>query len=508
MKNIFNILCLIGICALNAQEINNKLDIPEGYTVSDYGFTDEGSLYIKTNKRVLSAKAKDATFKKYNSKTLELDLTHKPTEQFRIRKSSPNGETFLYDNSGSFAWNSEEPSSILHADGTVKNFEEKDWTPEDFIMISDFINKDFYVAIGYEKGREKFKGKKKNKDYKLFRRDLNTFQSYYTDFDLTRDVVIDEEEKKFEHQFLEHSDENFTLITKNYLMKDDKGNHPKKVDYVLSIYDYEGKLKETRTLTNEIEDKRLKFKSTNMGPGSYRYEYKTYTSMKGGMKTTTITIPQHISFGNVHNDIENQVYYTYGIINGGNKTKNKCVFMLDKFDYSGTKIWSKSYNQPTRNKKGQGFENFVTKVKLVDTGNTLGVTLADMGNDYLSVVQINKSDGEIISTEGFGDFKRNGLNGFMNFDNMYTNEFVSDYVFKDRFGKKMILDFDTLIAYSLNPEFKNFIDSKTSTEIKLNIITNITSNGIITILADNKDNNFNLMKFNWDNQKVPEANSK
>lgn len=508
MKNLIIIFSLLCISVISAQDVEKELDIPEGYNVSRYGFTDEGSFYLTTNKRVLSAKAKDATFKKFNANTLELDLIHKPKEQFRIRKSSPNGETFLYDNSGAFAWNPEEPSSILLEDGSTKSFEGKDWTPENFILISDFINKDFYVALGYEKGRGKFKGRNENKDYKLFRRDLKNFQSYYTDFDLTKEINSNDEEIKFEHQFLSHTDENFTLITKNYSQKDDKGNHPKSVDYVLSIYDYEGNLQETRTLTNEIQDKRLNFKSIDMGSGSFKYEYSSYVNSKGQMRTRTITIPQHISFGNVHEDVENQVYYTYGIINGGRKTKNKCVFMLDKFAYSGEKIWSRSYDQVTRQKKGQGFENYVTKVNLVDTGDNLGITLADMGNDYLSVLQIDKADGKIVSKDGYGDFKRNGLNGFMNFDNMYTNEFVSDYVFKERFGKKIILDFDTLIAYSLNPEFKKFIDAQKNSDRKLNFITNITDNGIVTIMAENKDNNFKFLKFNWNHDNSSSGNAK
>lgn len=498
MKKLSIILFCFIVTGSVAQDYSKPLEIPEGIKVANYGFTDEGSFYMTTQKRVLSAKDKDATFEKFNSVDLELDLTHKPDEQFRIRESSPFGDTFLYDNSASFSFNSDRPSSFLFSDGSTKTFEGEEWLPKDFIPISEFISKDYYVCIGHEKGRDKYKengnDKVLQKQYKFFRRDLKTFESIYTDFELYDDIQV-EEETVFPHKYLFHNDNDFTFFTKNFTETDKKGKHPKKVEYILSVYNFEGKLIKTKILTNEIDDKRLDFiGDINLGPGSFEYVTRYSNIRKDWIQ---VQVPTIISSGNVYNDTQNKAYYTFGIIKGDRKTKDKCMLMVDKFDYSGKKIWSKSFEQPTRSKKGQGFDEHVTSVHIVNTGKEIAFALPSFKNDYLKIMQVSKENGDITATQEYGNYKRNQLNGFGNFDNMYTNEFVSDFVFKDNFDKKFILDYETVIAYSLNPNFKDFLDRQKEPERKLNFITNITDNGIVTIMANNKDNDFKLLKFNW-----------
>ena len=492
MKKI-TLLAFIVAFNANSQDFSKKIEVPEGSEVSNYGFTRAGIFHVTASKKTYSGKKRNPLFRKFNPTNLDLDFEYRLKEPFRVEESSQYGDAFLYDNSPPIGLvTSKKPSDFLFTDGSVKNYDGKDWLPDDFVSITEFISKDYYISLGYTKGRANYKRKEKHtnietkKQYKFFRRDLKTFESLYTDLNLRAEIEIDEE-TEFIFQYLDHDDQHFTLLTKNFFDKDENGKHPKKVEYILPIYNYDGDLVETRILTAEIEDKRLDFQGgVRLGKGSFALK-TVYSTVKKDW--TQAWVPQPIASGNVYNDIENQTYYTFGIITGGSKTKNKCVFMLDKFDYKGKKLWSKSYEQPTRAKKGNGFKDYVDHVRLVDAGNNLGIALADYKNEYFKVIEVNKESGEILNSVDYAGLSRYKLK--------YYDQFTSSFVLKDAFDKKFGLDYETIMAYSLNTKFKDFIDTQKQPDQPLNFVTSITDRGIVTIMANNKDNDFTLMKFNW-----------
>ncbi len=491
MKKLVTIITLFALSTIAAQDVEKSITISEDLKISGFGFTADGSPHISTYKKIASTKSKEAEFTRFNKESLEADLTFKHDELFVIRKNSLEGEKFLYQSSKVFNWSVDDPSNVLNQDGTTQSFEGEDWIPEEFTLLSDFVSKDYYIALGYEQENKLLK-KKEERAYKLLRRDLKTFELIYKDFKLTEENP-DKEDSVYKHEYIEHSNENFTLLTKKYSKLDDKDDYPSQVEYILSLYNYEGVLQETRILKNQIEDKRLRYKRAETGLEAYK---EVIVRVRGdtGMENKSFTMPRHISSGNVYNDLVNKAYYTYGIVSGDRKTKNKCVFMLDKFDYTGKKIWSKSYEQPTNQKKGEGFKEIVTTIRLVDTGVSLGIALADVGNDYVSVVKVNKTNGEITSKKDLGGLKRNA---FLIYANLNSNKLITTYSIKEAFGKKIAFELETLMAYSLNTEFQKFIDSKIGLEKKLVITSNITHHGIVTIDTNHEDGIVNISKFNW-----------
>lgn len=491
MKFLLQIMILVSGLYLTAQSIEKKLIIEEGYKVATYGFADDGSFYLQTNKRVLASKDKDATFIKYNPQTLEIDYTYKPSEQFKIVDTSPNAEKILFNDSKtiSFAKNN---FNVLDNNGKTKKFEGDDWLPKDFVEIDDFMSKDYLVTIGYDKSVKYKKGE--NKDYKIFRRDLNTFESKTLDFNLP-DIFLVGSDESLWYQVLKYTNDSFTVITKEFTDEDKNGKKPRKQKYILARYDYDGTLDETQILETKLLDPNMKFVSSNVGLVAYKQELYVYTNKDGFVEYRTRNVRQPTASGAVYADVENKYYYTYGIV-ASEKSKYGSGFMLDKFDYDGNNIWSK-FIVAFPKMKDSDIAGTSTRLRLFDLGDKLGLSIINKKEDFTKIYNLDKITGEILETKEFGDYKYYNLNGFGSFDNMYSNEFISDYVFKDSFSKKQILDIDTIIGYALNEDFKNYIDSLAGTKKKLHFITSINSDGITTIQANNKDNEFKLLRFNW-----------
>lgn len=483
-----------------AQDTQQKLTIGEDRRVSNYGFTEDGSFYMKTSKRVLSAKAKDAEFIKYNAKTLEVDYTYKPDGNFFIKETSPEGDAILFDDSkgllGSFVGNK---YNVLHQNGNVKKFEGKDWVPEDFIVISDYISKDYYAALGYLKGRKNFK-KGKNKEYKLFRRDLKTFKSITTNFNLAAIEIEDQskdegkgkkkkdEEVKLTYQIIENTNESFTLLSKQFFDFDEKDKNARTQAYYLKTYDYDGTLIQEHTLKTKIDNAEMNYQFAYTDGDAYKIVYTTYVDSKGNTKTRTRYYPRPKASGNVLIDRENKFFYTWGIV-ASKKSKSGSGFIISKFDFDGVQLWSKT-EKAFPDLKDDDIRGPKTNIRLVDAGDNLGLSIYNKKEDFTVIYQFDKSNCNIIEKKEFGDYKY--IMGMVG-----KQHFVSSYKFKDNFSKKYTLDMNSVIGYTLNKNFKKFVDSFSGTKKQLNFISSINKNGVVTIFADNKEQDFRLLKFDW-----------
>lgn len=490
MRRIFQLALLISALSISGQDIEKELVIEEGYKVPAYGFTDDGSFYFQTNKRMLSSKDKNTTFTKYNSQTLEIDYTYKPDKPFEIIETSPNAEKILFRASKviSFKGNN---FNVLDNNGNTKKFKGKDWLPKKFEVIDDFMSKDYFVTIGYD-GKIKYK-KRENKDYKIFRRDLNTLESKNIDFNLP-DVFLDKEDVFLRYQVLEYTDDSFTIIAKFFTDKNEKGKYPRKQKYILATYDYDGNLDKKQIFETKLTDANMKFVVSNAGLVAYKVVEYTYFK-DGVLRYRYRYVAQPTASGAVYVDIKKKSYYTYGLV-ASEKSKYGSGFMLDKFDYDGNKIWSKMIIALPK-MKDDDVANQNTSIDLYDLGDKLGLSVNNKKEDFTKIYEFDKVNGEILEEKEFGDYKRYNLNGFGSLDNMHSNEFISSYVFKNNFSKKHVLNMSTVIGYALNEDFKNYIDSLADTKRKLHFISSINNTGIITIQANNKDNEFKLLKFNW-----------
>lgn len=87
--------------------------------------------------------------------------------------------------------------------------------------------------------------------------------------------------------------------------------------------------------------------------------------------------------------------------------------------------------------------------------------------------------------------------GFGNFDMSASSIFSSDLILKDGFPKNYIFDINTIIAYTLNPDLKKYIDSLTEVKGKLHFTTKFTKKGFVFIKADNKTKEYIFNKFNF-----------
>ena len=469
-----------------AQDAEQKLVIEEGRNVTNLGFTDDGSFYMSTSKRVMSAKAKKTEFTKFNAETLEVDYIYKPKGNFSIKETSPKGEVIFFDDSGFFQSGSEDHYNVLHQNGEVTSYQKKEWVPDDFVIISDYISKDYYAALGYMKGRKNFK-KKENKEYKLFRRDLKTFETFSTDFDLTTLETASEGEK-FTYQILEHTNDTFTLISKHYSDKNDKGKNSRTQEYYLLTYNYNGAIVNEYMLKTKIPFDDMNYMNAYTGKDSYKVVHSTYTNSSGELKTRINYYPRPIASGNILVDRENKFFYTWGLI-AGEKAKHGSGIMINKFDFNGKNLWNKS-EKVFSDIKDKDIAGYKTSIELVDAGTNLGLSINNKKEDFAIIFQLDKNSGEILEKKEYGDFKYvYGMPG--------KNHFLSSLKFKDEFSKKYTLDMATVIGYTLNKKFKAFVDSFSESKKQLNFISSINKNGVVTIFADNKDKDFRLLKFNW-----------
>lgn len=488
MKKIIILALICLITKLSAQDTQKKLTLDKGYTIARYGFTTGGALYILTNKKMLSAKARDASFYKYNAETLDLDYSYKPTKNFNILETSPKGEKVLFNDSKTISL-AKNNLNILNENGEVKEYEGDQWIPKDFIVITRFISKDYYVALGHQKGQKK----SKNHLYQMFSRNLNTFESTMVTFELPKIPNV-EESKEFEFQIVDHTNDSFSILTKNF--KDyTKKISPQTQEYILAEYNYQGELIKTQTLITKIDDSNLSYRTANTGPDSYDEVVSTYSKSDGSFGTHMSYVPNPISRGNIYIDLINKTYYTYSII-GSKKSKYGSGFLINKFDFTGKLLWTQKEIIATKKEKFE-ITGHRTYVKFLHTNSYIGFAISNFKDNYAYIFKINPQNGEIILQKNFKKMKAYQLGGFGNFDTLYSNEFVSDFTFKENFPKSLVLDVETLTAYILNEKFKTYIDNLKNTKNKLNIISSINKNTVTTIQADNKNDDFKLLIFKW-----------
>lgn len=478
MKSIYFLLfTTLHIQLSHAQHIERKIVANENSEVVNKGFSENGTPFLIIQEKTNDKKSKESIFTKYDPNTLNSSLVYKSDTQFEIIIKSQNVETVVYDKNNYNSFKSA-AYGILNDVGESKIFDDR-WLPEKFKNINEFLTKDYYISIGYNEKEDSKRKKGIARSFKLFRRNLNTLEEIFVDIHLPQNF-----------QVIQNSNTDFVVLSKEFSENSEKGVISKRQEFILKTFDFDGIEQKSVSLNTNITDTELEYKEVFAGNNSHRY-IKVQNLKRDGYYDKLVWRPS--ASGAVHDDKLNKHYYTYSIVTGGEKFKNKCALLLGKFDYNGINIWNKRIYLDVRQKKGKGFGDFPKEILLKDFDEKLGVIISDSKNDYFFVGDVDKENGDFSKKLEFENIKTVYRIFIGLTDITKSNKFSSDFYLKDNF-ENYTFDIPTVMAYSLNAEFKSFVDSYPDNDV--NFYSKITEDGIKTFLSDFDKNEVLLLKFN------------
>lgn len=463
MKNLFLKLFILSSLISNGQEITKKINIPEKHYIISADFFDNGGVILKTNKFTLNSKGKEANILNFNS-NLDLQYQINPKNRFHFVRASPNGKKVLFNKS--FMTSDSKKFNILDEKGNEIIYDGKEWLPNDFVNTSFFITDKEYTCIGYFKNRKDIK-KGKSRTYQIFKRNLTNFETEVKEVNAPK---FEGEEKRYTFFFLDRSNDDYSIITKDFPT-------PLSQRDIIGVYDYNSLINKTIVLNTTLNDENLSFPEANYNSDSYKIITRTNT--KGN--TSNSLKPTSRAYGGIYLDKKNKKIYTYSLFTSKN-SKYGSGFLLTKYNWDGTLLWSKREEIFTK-KNHKNISGFQTSVKFntIET-DKIGLTIFNKKEDYFISCIMNKENGDLIEVENFDELKR-----IDPINNLYS--------LKGVFPKNIFLNPDTVIATIFNPEVKQYISSKTGSKAKLYFLSTTNVNGVTMVQVNNKNKEYKVLKF-------------
>ena len=476
-KFIFTLGIFFGaIISSFSQDQVKEFEILNSQKVKNYGFSKNGNFFVNKKNKAISGKSKDFTLLVFDNKSIENVYDFSPKKNFRVYNISPDGKNILYDYSKGFSLKSK--YGILDKEGGIKLIKELklkgDLYEDPKFITLDFMTNNNYYAIGKKK-------KEDTKNYVLTR-SLVSPNAQYSEFNLPPIKTKREFLRWKDNKIL---DDKFILLAKDYV----DSRHDK---YHIALLNEKTTDVELVTLNVDLEKYYL---CMSYNGGGFWF-IDSYTNSKGEIRQ--IIAPTAGTVGNLYVDEKNNAFYTYGVFSKKDRVRkfnSPMGFYVYKFDWKGNLIWKIVNEVKSKgfNKTQSGYAFKVKFNKITDQSIGLSINPGEDNNIYL--YDISSDTGKIARTKKI-ELKHYNFGGFGNTDNIYSNEFISDYVLKDEYSKRLMLDANTIMGAFFNKDLEKYLKSKFNNKRKLNFISNITDSGITVLQANNKDNKFYLLKFN------------
>ena len=212
----------------------------------------------------------------------------------------------------------------------------------------------------------------------------------------------------------------------------------------------------------------------------------TFTNHAGFSNTVSLGSSTYSDFaddGSINNlffDSSGNVY-VYGML--GNKEKENLLYnrivgyYIYKFDKAGNLLWEKKFETDKLEKIRIAYLNN-TYVRMFNMNGQLQFLFASTQPDeILMLSDINDKNGDFVKTD-FYSFKTNNSNDIRDF--IYANITDKDLL------KNKIMDYEALMLYYKNKDFKLYIDS-IDAKNKIYFNTMVSNDGIWLVESDNKD---------------------
>jgi len=463
-----------------SQDFIKEISLPESYTISDYGFTYNGNFYLTTNKKMLSSKLKDEVFTIYDKNSIEKINTYKlETNNSVLRGVSPNANTIIFDYPKLLGSKSKF-FRILNSDGDTKTISDEniegDLYNDPKTGIMDFTTNSFYYAIAR-------KEKNSNENF-LLKRSLSTASVEYTKVEIS---PIKTDKDFLRWRINKISDNNFILLAKDFINETSDRYH-------IAFFDETAQLIKKVTLQITLPDNFLCYSNNGAGTwellivSSKNFNYPAF-------------IPTDETAGNVCVDNKNKVFYTYGLYSSKKKFSSGIYtngFYVYKFDWEGKLLWKKMQNFDIKSAIKNKHDAYKTVVNFYNISDfNIGLCIKPSNDENIQLFNINANSGEIIEAKNMR-YKISNFGNLPNFNNMNKNDKSQfTYILKDDYSKKLVLNLDAIAGAFFNRKFNDYLLSKKDNKNNLNFISTINDSGILVFQSDNKDHQFQLIKFDW-----------
>jgi len=514
MKNITLLLFLLfSLFNVFAQDVSKTIEVDPECRFDSYGFTKNGNLYLKYNKVGEISKDKKGIVELYDT-SLKHIYKYDVHKKFFISEITNDGEQIKSKNLRANAYTPD--YKFLNSAGEIYNYKSTGYKtfkfkPKGFKISDDFISKNNLYLFGYYKVSKKVSESKKKLQF--IKRNLTTKETKEIDFKLPSEVSS-KGIKKFQLLQNFNSDNKITILVKGFENNELTGSDfnvlkSKSQNYIVLNYDEDLKLIDKVEFKVDKISEGLNFCNSNTASGSFdlgsidKYR-KTLLKDEWSNKSYTVYRSKPIASGNIIHG-KDGYFYTYSSVTSATGAKTNDAeggVWVNKFDSKGNLIW-KNYVKVSQEKMSAYGPYVYLDLSITQDNIIVSFTNLYLLNRFNFVSILNKDTGELEAQKSFFKLKfdkpkSDGNKNVLTIKDLKAVKKIprSDYRISKNFYKNVIVDKNTLMAYTLNDSFKNYIDSFKDKEEEFHFITTINYDSIITLEIYFKKSTYKLHKFN------------
>lgn len=515
MKKITLLLSFMIFINGFSQDLSKDIQLDQNNPVDSYGFNKDGFFYLKYNKRESELpEDKIGTVELYNT-IFEKVYKYDVPKNFVVSEITRNGSQIKSKN---LRLNSYTPDYIfLNEEGDIQNYKSTGYKtfkfkPKGFILLYDFIKKNNLYLVGYYKVSKKVSPSKRK--YQIIKRDLKSEETKEIDFNISEELTSNETLLvELLHEY--NSDNKISFLSKIFKEDESLGSNfevlkSKNQTYRILNYDENLKLINKADFNVEKFSEKLNFCNSNTSTNSFSTgsDDKLRTSLSQGQqqwsnKSYTVYNANPTASGNIIK-AEDGFYYTYSSLTSARgikeSKKKKGGILVNKFDSKGVLVWKK-YIEITKEKMSAYGPYVYLDFNVTKDNIVIAYTNLFYSDRYNLVSVLSKDSGEVTSQKSFSRLKFDKPKGDGNKRKLTVKDLKlggkkprSDYRISEDFYDNIIVDKNTLMSYTLNTSFKNYIDSFKD-KGEFHFITTINYDNIITLEIDFENSKYKLQKF-------------
>jgi len=315
-----------------SQEKTFEYNIENGFEVKYWDNMDNGNFYLlensKTKTKLILLNENLSIINRYND--------YKISKKSFLSYFSNTGENSIFkEKDNYFLINNKKINfSDKNIDGDITNsfYYNKSGSKIDVVKIS-FLTDSKFVSISRKEGKEHYKkGKYRDIDIYLYKKNLKTLKSEYFKLELPENNHFTSLNPKLAY----YNDDNFIL---SYLSK----SNDKERLYNEVIYDYSGKIIKENRVKIAVDNTDDKFCVINYGVGSFQ-SYRSPNNFTSNPFDHSHIVPYQFatsdSKGSASYDKFENTFYVYSSIK---PKKGDSSILINKFDSTGNLLWKKIF---------------------------------------------------------------------------------------------------------------------------------------------------------------------